>query len=220
MDTIDIEYEIEYVDCNLADKRIESEPRLRTYFDGHFVREYGVGVVDTQLDEDDLTKVYAGRLKARTGGRSIPANAKIGFSCYAKVNNADGGKNYVRVGTAFQSVEEIITTTTRMKPFEKELPLEIETTRMFDDVPVEKGRIKFRVVSCKLGKGVKMVASMINESLTGSDEIPKFIEARAAFESSFQNTFPGTTNVRMPMNLSTSGKKLLLLKQQQHKLLF
>ncbi len=205
---VTIGFEIQYIDCELAAESVESKPRLKTFVDGHFIRSDN-SIIDMDLDEHDLSKVYKGTLQASALGSVVPDNARIGFASYAMVCNDGGGKNYVRVGSAFLPISEVTAhCKTSEYMFEKELPLVIETTRMFGGPPVEKGKILFRVTSLSTGSNVKFARTLecnISDSVASSGNITRVLEARSEFVASFGDTFPGTQRVRMPMNLSTSG---------------
>ena len=111
MSHIEIDYELEYLSCELADERIESKPVVTTYFDAHFERsEAEGGVINTHLDEHDLDKIYEATLKARvpSGTTSVPITAAVGFASYAQRRNEFGMACYTNAGTGHVKMVEIL----------------------------------------------------------------------------------------------------------------
>jgi hypothetical protein len=142
-DLIEIDYEIEYLSCELADEHIESKPVVTTYFDAHFIRsEAEGGVITTHLDEHDLSKVYEGTLKARTpSGVGIPITSAIGFASYAQRRNEFGMSCYTNAGSGHVKMVEIMEGL-KNGVYEKRIPLLMETTKLIGE-PVKKGEILF-----------------------------------------------------------------------------
>lgn len=217
--TLEIQYEIEYLSCELADERIESKPVLTTYFDAHFIRsESEGGVINTHLDEHDLDKVYEATLKARvpSGTTSVPITAAIGFAHYAQRRNEFGMACYTNAGTGHVKMVEILEAIERKNGvFEKRIPLIMETTKLLGE-PVKKGEILFRVKSVKKGNRVaflpldRCILGDNTPSGLGSNAemISEFIQRRVDFEAGMEDTWDGIKNVRAPMDISSAGIEL------------
>lgn len=222
--TIEIDFEIEYLSCELADERIESKPVLTTYFDAHFIRsEAEGGIINTHLDEHDLGKVYEGTLRAKTpgGGVSVPITAAIGFASYAQRRNEFGMACYTNAGTGHVKMVEIMNGL-RNGVYEKRIPLIMETTKLLGE-PVKKGEILFRVKGVKQGERVKFLPlerCILGETVASpgpggaggsnslANEIESFIQRRVEFEASLKDTWDGIKNVRAPMDISSAGIEL------------
>lgn len=215
MNSIEIDFEIEYASCELANERIECKPILTTYFDAHFERsEAEGGVINTHLDEHDLSKVYEGTLKARVPHTtSIPITAAIGFASYAERRNEFGMACYTGAGVGHVKMVEIMEGLQKGNTYEKRIPLIIETTKLLGD-PVKKGEIVFRVTKMHKGKKVNFIPldrCILGDLHTGNtlaSDIEAFIQRRVEFEASMKDTWDGTKNVRAPMNISDAGIEL------------
>jgi hypothetical protein len=212
--TLEIQYEIEYLSCELADERIESKPVLTTYFDAHFIRsELEGGVINTHLDEHDLDKVYEATLKARvpSGTTSVPITAAIGFAHYAQRRNEFGMACYTNAGTGHVKMVEILEAIERKNGvFEKRIPLIMETTKLLGE-PVKKGEILFRVKSVKKGNRVAFLPldrCILGDNTSSAEMISEFIQRRVDFEAGMEDTWDGIKNVRAPMDISSAGIEL------------
>lgn len=204
MNRISLSYQIEYLECELADARVECKPILRTYFDTHFTRsEEGGGIVNIALDENDTTKVYKGTLTATTDVR-IPITSCIGIASYAHRRNQDGFSCLTGAGTAYIKIGDIL----RGK-FTAELPLIMETSKLFG-APVEKGKIRVTISALKLGSGIKFLEGnqcILNGPIE-SELIQSFVEKRVARESELEDTWPNIKNVKAPFTISADGIEL------------
>lgn len=219
MSHIEIDYELEYLSCELADERIESKPVVTTYFDAHFERsEAEGGVINTHLDEHDLDKIYEATLKARvpSGTTSVPITAAVGFASYAQRRNEFGMACYTNAGTGHVKMVEILEglKTSKNGSYEKRIPLIMETTKMLGE-PVKKGEILFRAKAVRMGKRVSFLpldrCILGGDASTGSSNaemISQFIQKRVEFEASMQDTWDGIKNVRAPMDISSAGIEL------------
>jgi len=214
-DLIEIDYEIEYLSCELADEHIESKPVVTTYFDAHFIRsEAEGGVITTHLDEHDLSKVYEGTLKARTpSGVGIPITSAIGFTSYSQQRNDFGMACMVEAGSGHVTMSEITSGMTKTGVFEKRIPLVIETTKLIGE-PVRKGEILFRAKEVRKGNRVsfipldRCILGDEHTSQSNAEMISQFIQRRVEREASMKDTWDGIHNVRAPMDISSSGIEL------------
>ncbi len=209
---IEIDFELEYVSCDLADERVESRPRLRTYFDTHFVRtEAAGGIITTDLDEHDLSKVYEGTLKAEAVLSKTPETACIGMAQYAMRRNEFDMACYTNAGTTHVRLGDIMQEMRHTKKFERKLDLLMETTRLTGD-PVKKGEVVFRVTSVRTGNSVSFATAdecIMNAPADQlSSLLESFLQERIEFESSLQDTWPGVKNVRAPMAIESAGIQL------------
>lgn len=216
---IAISYELRLTSCELADPKIESRPYICLYYDTHFERTHKEGgIVNIKLDEKDLTKVYRGTLTAKSHYR-IPVTACLGMQQFAMRRNEFGMACYTNAGTAHVMVKDVIQTKGKAKTFE--LPLLMETTRIFGGEPFEKGKIAFSITDVKLGDALKFVplqqcilgASYSTSGGQGAQgiaaEVAAFIKKRIDFEGSLADTWPGIKKVRAPMDISSAGVELL-----------
>lgn len=217
MEQVKVKYTLKYTKCELADERVESDPVLVLYYDRHFERSENDGGIHTlALDEHDLTKEYAGVLSGKAitlMGDSIPETACIGMTCYAKRRNEYENPCYTSAGTCHVRFGDIVQHFKKQpnKPFEAHLPLLMETTRL-QGSPVRKGRLLFRVDSLDMGSHVSMVP--MNQCILGAPlsqidaVLENFINRRVANERRLEDTWPGITNVRAPMDISSAGIEL------------
>lgn len=214
MTTVEIDYELTYVACELADKRVENAPRLRMYYDTNLIRtEAEGGIVTLALDEDHLEKVYAGKLKARSNpqlGNKIPATTCIGFAQYAQRRNEYGMSCYTNAGTTHVKLYEIMDAVDAGKTFEQELPLQIENLRINGGEALEKGKINFKVKSIKLGPKISIIKKELCALSASYDQmetlLTTFISERMDDESLIPDTWgEQTANVRAPMDIEAAG---------------
>lgn len=214
MHAIELDFTIKYLDCELADERVESKPVIRTYYDTHFERtESGDGILMTELDEHDLSKVYGGTLKAKVERNKarIPMTACIGLASYAQRRNEFGMVCYTDAGSTHVKLADIFEGLKRNKQFKTELPLLMETTRIQADAPIEKGRIEFTVTRARVGKGIQFLSSencIVCTSPESQKQVADILDSRVAFESSMQDTWEGVQNVRAQMDISNVGVEL------------
>lgn len=217
MATVRLHYQLEYIECDLADERVENKPVLRVYYDTHFIRsEAGGGINTIELDEHDLTHIYKGTLVAETNAlmsNKIPATSCIGFAQYAQRRNEYDMSCYTNAGTAHVSVGDIFDAmVVKKKPmYVKERPLLLETTRLTGD-PVKKGVIRFRVTKLEMGPRVGMIRRELCPLGAPVEQIDNMLEAfiqrRVKYEGAMVDTWPGIKNVRAPMDISSAGIEL------------
>lgn len=212
--TVELEYEITYTACELADKRVESLPKLRMYYDTNLVRtEQDGGIVTIHLDEDHLDKKYIGKLVARSDPRldhKVPATACIGFAQYAQRRNEYGMACYTNAGTSHVKFHDILAKTSKNLPFECELPLRMENLRINGGEALEKGRIKLVVKSMRLGRRISLIKKEYCPLSAPVDNmesmLTEFISARMDEEAKIPDTWgEQTANVRAPMAIESMG---------------
>jgi len=209
---IKLDFEIIYLDCNLADESIESRPVLRTYLGSQFERtEKNGGIITTHLDEHDLGKIYEGTLTGNVNKASsiIPITSSICFAQYAMRRNEFGFASMTHAGTANVQLYDVIQSLNKGKPFETTLPLIMEPSKLISEQPISKGAIKFKVLNMNVSKKVQFLP--VDQCILGapiesmSSLISDFIDDRIRFEASMKDTWNGIKNVRAPMDISSTG---------------
>ena len=209
---IEVDLELRYTQCLLADEHTESRPVLRVFFDGHFERkESDGGVWTVRLDEKRLDKVYKQTLKARIPhGQPLPLTACVGISQCAQRRNEFGKACATSAGNTHFQIAELQQMHKETVPRKKDLL--VETMRISRE-PMSKGEIEMRVSGMRLGAAVKWIPvqqCLLGDSMlsTCTEELGAFLDKRIAFESGLKDTWPGIKNVRAPMDISASGIEL------------
>jgi hypothetical protein len=205
---------IQYVDCNLADENVECKPVLITYYDTHFERTHGKGIIQMHLDEHDLSKRYPFELSAQNKfalGDTIPETACIGFASGAERRNEFGAACYTNAGTAAVQIGDILRDVKHKGKFERRLPLLMETTRLMGD-PVRKGDIVMCVEEDSIGTKIRFLPA--DQCLLGASDardkqgveaVTELLNRRVAAERAMKDTWPNTSGMRAPMCISSAG---------------
>jgi hypothetical protein len=210
---IEIELQVRYVQCLLADALVESRPVLRVFPDGHFDRRESLGGVATlRLDENRLNKQYQCVLKARAplGAQPIPLTAAVGFASCAERRNEFGVSCATSAGNTHLRMADLIKMHSSGE--ERKLPLLLEPTRLTGE-PVCKGVIAVRVTRLQLGDALKWAPlehCLLGDNMVGecAEELGAFLDRRIQFESSLKDTWSHIKNVRAPMDISAAGIEL------------
>lgn len=211
--SIQVSYKLKYAECGLAPKFAECNPRLCMYYDTHVHRtEAGGGIVMIPLDEDHLEKEYSGTLKATAfTGIAIPETACIGFACYAQRPNEAQNLCYINAGTAHIRLGDIAASFSRGQSYKVERPLLLQTTKLLGDV-LEKGKLAIEITSFQMDGSARMVPMnqcILGASISQIDSmLNAFINRRVDHERRIKDTWPGISNVRAPMDISSAGIEL------------
>lgn len=213
---VDLHYTIKYTACELAQEEVECKPVLRIYYDTHFERsEADGGIITLHLDEHNLEKTYSGILHAKSNPRlenKIPETARIGFASYAERKNDAGMSCYTNAGTTDIKVKDILDCIKAGQPYVEERPLLMENLRINGGEAYEKGRIQVTVSKFSLGRDIAIINQSQCILSAPTDELSAvltdFISARMDDEAQIPDTWPGTANVRAPMDISNAGIQL------------
>lgn len=209
-----LDYKVKYLECDLADKRIESKPVLQIFLSSHFVRnpETG-GVVNIHLDEDDLDKVYTGSLIGTLHRKynDVSLTAAIGLDSYAIHRNDSGYACYVNVGTSHAFVGSILQDVKTKGTYDHAHELVMRTVLVAGLEPVKKGVIEFCVTKVEMGPGIRLAqtASCLQAPMSSIEQsIGSYINATMQLESSLPDLLPNTERIRAPYDLSQVGIEL------------
>jgi hypothetical protein len=211
---IKLHYEVRYTECDLADKRIESQPVLQMFFSNHCDRSIETGgVVNIKLDEDAVgaAKVYKGTLigTLRREHSGIPSTAAIGLASYAVHRNDNGYACYVNVGTSHAYLSDIISEASAGS-YDHAHDLVMRTVVVSGLEPVKKGTINLRVTKVELGGGLGN-GSAVSSCLIRSDPaaaeavVSNYIKACMELESALPDLLHNTERIRAPFDLSQVG---------------
>ena len=209
MSDIEFDLRFKYLECDLADERIESKPVLCVFFDAHFIRsDAGGGIRVTPLDEKNLGKRYRCTLKANVRDNRVPATARIGLASFAMRRNDNGMSCYTTAGANSVAIQDMLA-----PGFVRNVDMLIDASRMIGP-PVKKGVIQLRVTGVRIGSHIQVIDARhcaLGGSITESHAqlISAFIDQRAKSERALRETWPQVENVRVPMCLSNEGIALL-----------
>ena len=206
-----IGFTLKYIECDLADKRVESNPVIQLYLSNHFVRniESG-GIVNITLDEDNLEKEYSGSLIGTLDRKHqyLSPTAAIGISSYA-IHRADNGAAcYVNVGTSHASIHAIVDDVKKHGVYDHTHDLIIRTAVVSGLEPIKKGVIELRINSVEYHPSVKLAqVSALTESPLSSIEsgIDAYIKMCMDIETAYPDLLDGVQRVRAPYDLSQTG---------------
>jgi len=217
MTAVELEYEIQYTMCELADERVESKPMVRLYFDTHLERsEADGGIQMLAFDEHNLKKKYKGVLRARSISRlenKVPATMCIGMAQFAQRRNEYGFACYTNAGSTHIKMKDLLACVERGETYDRELPLRMENLRINGGDALEKGRVRVIVKKLSIGRDIKIIKESQCALGAPVDEIATmltdFISARMEDEAQIPDTWgEQTANVRAPMDISNTGIEL------------
>jgi len=214
MRRVSLSFELQYVECELAQKFAEGLPVVKILYDGHFERsKEGGGIIDIPLDADDMTKVFLGTLTGdvhRRVGR-IPPTSSVGFASYALTRNQFGAICYVDAGTGHIELGTIAEHMRRggTEPFEREIDLVLHTAKQVGtlDPGLKKGKLRFRVTALDMGGlGFKKGPTPLRAPVGAIDNtLVSYIKGTMDQELALRDTIPGTSRIHAPMDISESG---------------
>ena len=206
-----IDYTIKYLECDLAEKRIESKPVLQLFLSSHFVRnpETG-GVVNIHLDEDNLDKEYKGSLIGTLHRKynDVSLTAAIGLDSYAIHRNDSGYACYVNVGTSHAFIGNVLQDLRTKGKYDHTHDLMMRTVLVAGLEPVKKGVIELRITKVEMGHGIRLcqTASCLQAPMQVIEQnIGSYINASMQLESSIPDLLPNTERIRAPYDLSQVG---------------
>lgn len=208
---VKLHYTVQYVECDLADKRIECKPVLNMYLSTDFVRDLETGgVSNIHLDEDDLSKEYSGTLigTLQRKYRDISPTAGIGLTLYAIHRNDRGVACYVNCGVAKAMFGEIFKAIRAKGKYDEMLPLIMRTVLVAGIEPVKKSVIRLIIHKIDMGPAVKLspTASCLQAPIGLIEQgIADYVQKCMQLESSMPDLLPNTDRIRMPYDLSEVG---------------
>ena len=208
---VKLHYTVKYVECDLAEKRIESKPVLQMYLSNHFVRDQETGgVVNIHLDEDNLEKEYKGTLIGTLHRKhmDISPTAAIGLSTYVVHRNDSGYACYVNAGTSNARIGTVMEDVRTRGAYDHNHDLIMRTVIVAGIEPVKKGVIELRIDKVELGPAVKLsqAASCLQAPMPVLEQsISSYIQQCMDLESSLPDLLPNVERVRAPYDLSQSG---------------
>lgn len=206
-----VDYTIKYIECDLADKRIESKPVLQIFLSNHFVRNVETGgVVNIHLDEDNLQREYKGSLIGTLHRKhnDISPMAAIGLNSYAIHRNDYGYACYVNVGTSNARIGNIMQDMKVKGRYDHTHDLMMRTVVVAGLEPVKKGTIELRIDRVEMGPAVALsrAASCLQAPAQQIEQsLASYIQTSMELESSLPDLLPNTERIRAPYDLSQSG---------------
>lgn len=223
---VKFDWSVQYAECDLAPKHLESKPVLTLYLGAQFVRapETG-GVVNIPLDEDHLAKEYKGTLVGtlrRDQGSVIPIRAPIGIASAALHRNDTGTPCYVDVGSSIALIGDVLAEIKQRGYYEHAHELLMRNSMLQGDEHIRKGVIKLRISACQVGTAIKMPApgqlpavgsqSLVLERIAATqareDTVAAYVQATMQHEMGFPDSLPNIGRVRVPMDISETGALL------------
>lgn len=209
-----IDFDLQYVECDLAPRAVESNPVLQMYLSDHFVRDQeSGGIVNVRLDDRDLSKHYTGSLigTLRREYDSVPPIAGIGLQSYVVHKNDPGSKCYVDGGTSHLMLDDILSEIHSKSVYDHTHSLLMRTVLVAGREPIQKGVVELRIHAVNVGARVRLhprnqVMSLLQSPIDQvRDALNAYIEGTLVMETSLPDTLPGTTNMRAPYNISNLG---------------
>lgn len=215
---VKINFKLKYVECDLAQKQIESKPVIQMYLSGHFERAHDTGgVVNIRFDEDDLGKEYVGSLVGAlkiSHGKQIPATAAIGIGSYVEHFNDYGHSCYVNAGMTHVFLDEAAQAVKVQGKYDHNHDLLMKTVIVSGMEPLKKGVLEVCITSVELGPAItldlnKKVMRGIRASAQGAERaIEQYIQDSMMLEQRLPDLFKNTERVRVPIDISQTGVEL------------
>lgn len=210
--SVEIDFRIRYVECDLAEERFENHPILQAFLSRHFVRSRkDGGIITIPLDEHHLNKVYSGTLKGELSRDydGIPLMSAIGLDSYAIHREDHGHPCYVNVGTSHAYMGRIVKEVQETGAYDHTHDLLMRTTIIGGGEQIKKGTIELAVTNVRLGHAVKPFES-IQSPLEGAienveNDLMAYIQKSMQYESQLPELLDRTERIRAPMDISQAG---------------
>jgi hypothetical protein len=219
---VDFHFTVKYVECDLADKRIESNPVLQLYLSSHFVRDAETGgVVNIPLLEDDRAHCFVGSLigTLKREYDEIAPSAAIGLCSYAIHRNDNGHACYVNVGNSYVGVHDVLRevgvggavgigakSSSSSSSYDHTHDLMVKTSVSCGLEPIKKGVVELCIKRVELGPGIRAGAfkSVSSPALQAQLEaqISSYVQTSMDVEMALPDTLQGIERVRVPMEVS------------------
>jgi putative component of toxin-antitoxin plasmid stabilization module len=210
-----IDFDLQYLECDLAPRSVESNPVLQMYLTDHFVRDADTGgVVNIHLDDRNLSKHYTGSLigTLKREYDTVPPIAGIGMASYAVHKNDYGSKCYVNVGTSHLMLDDVLNDIRANGVYDHTHSLLMRTVLVAGHEPVQKGVVELRVSAVNVGSRIRLhprnqVMSLLQSPVERlRDTLNQYIESTLTIETVLPDTMgTATNNMRAPYNISEIG---------------
>lgn len=211
---VQLDFTVKYVECDLADKRVECKPIVHMFFSNQFVRNEDTGgIVVIRLNEDKLSTQYTGSMIATLGRKydGIPPRSGIAINTYALHRNETGHACSVNVGTAHIFMEDVLNDVERQGYYDHDHDLVMRTVVVAGLEPVKKGALEFRINAISVGHELKAsgkpkrstISSALQSPLSAiTANLETYIQSSVELEMRIPDSVPNMQRVRVPMELS------------------
>lgn len=213
---VQLDFTIKYIECDLADKRVECKPLVHMFFSNQFVRDEETGgIVVIRLNEDKLNTQYTGSMIATLGRKydGIPPRSGIAINTYALHRNDSGHACTVNVGTAHIFMEDVLNDVERQGFYDHNHDLVMRTVVVAGLEPVKKGAIEFRINAVTVGRELQSVQSgttvakrsaiaSVLQVQTIAANLESYIQSTIETEMRIPDSVSNMQRVRVPMELS------------------
>lgn len=205
---VKIDFELKYVECDLADERLEHHPVVKLYLSAQMHRDKEIGgELNIHLDEHRLEKVYKGTLQGQLKDEytHLSPMAAIGIRSYVVHANDSGTPCYVNGGTTHAFLGELSS-----GKFDHKLDLMMHTVVVTGRDPIKKGTLELRVTNFELGSAVKFAPigacamGAMNEQVR-SNRMRVYTDACMSLSASFRDTLKGTDRMQAPFSIEEAG---------------
>lgn len=215
---VKVNFKLKYVECDLAQKQIESKPVIQMYLSSHFNRTHDIGgVVNIRFDEDNLQKEYVGSLIGSLKiehGKQVPITAAVGIGSYVEHFNDYGHSCYVNAGMTHVFLDEAAQAVKVQGKYDHNHDLLMKTVIVSGMEPLKKGVLEVCITSVELGPAISMdlnkkIMRGIRASAQRSEQvIEQYIQESMILEQRLPDLFKNTERVRVPMDISQTGVEL------------
>jgi len=209
---VEIDFQLKYVECDLAEERFENHPVLELFYSKHFIRSRAQGgVLSIPLDEHHLSNVYNGTLKSTLSRKhqGIPAHSAIGIDSFALHREKHGHPCFVNVGTTHAYMGDIVREYQQKGAYDHQHDLVMRTTIMGVGEQIKKGTIEFKVTSLRMGPSVGAVdasPSPLSAPVEQIEtELTTYVQSSMNAEMQLPDLLDGTSRIRAPMDVSQVG---------------
>ena len=210
--SIQIDFELQYVECDLADERFENHPVVQLYLSRQFDRRATTGgQLSIPLDEHRLGKVYSGTLKGTLSRKynGIPSMSAIGIRSYAQHREDHGHPCFVNVGTSHAYMHQILGEYDQKVQYDHQHDLLMRTTVVGVYSLVKKGVVRLTVKRVQLGHGITgldSAASPLQAPIAQTEQLlSEYIQRTLHIEQQLPDVIDGMQRIRAPMDISQEG---------------
>lgn len=209
---VQIDFDLQYVECDLADERFENHPVVQLYLSRQFDRRATTGgQVSIPLDEHHLGKVYSGTLSGTLSRKhnGIPSMSAIGIRSYAQHREDHGHPCFVNVGTSHAYMGNVISEYQQKGSYNHKHDLLMRTTVVGVNSQVKKGVVRIKVKAIRVGHGINGLddtASPLQAPIAQTEQLlSSYIQQTIQIEQQLPDVIDGMSRIRAPMDISQEG---------------
>lgn len=207
---IQVDWEVNLEENDLADEQWESHPKLVLYLSGHFERSVETGgLVNVEMYDEDPHHIHAGHLvgSLKREYAALPQRACICAQLYVVHRNDHDNPCWSKVGTAHVNLRDVIQTLARRTPYVTSMEMLLRSVAVTGAAPIRKALVHIRVTAVRLCERIGLVSDQIS-ALDGPDvehALTEYVDRTIRIDEGLRDTYAHTERMRAPYTLSSEG---------------